>query len=120
MAQFICRECGIEADETERTRVDHEVMCEGNERGHDWSDDDPISRAVARMKSSVVDTHVVDSEENASWWWIEVVVDDPDVVGGSEVVADAAQAEGFEFIGVGKGDKADGTPSMRFNKPRDE
>lgn len=120
MSEFdsVCANCGVEADNNEKTKMDHEVACEAGSDGHDWSDDDPMSRALARMACSTMAHTVVDTsdDDNENWQWFEVSLDDHDEVGASEMIAGDAQEEGFSFVGVDETD--DGTTTLRFNRQK--
>lgn len=113
-----CSDCGTALMNDESSlRIDEEIPCEGP-GGHSWSDDDPLSRLEAKI-SATDEARAIDSEDNQNWQWIEIATDDPDPIGASELIADWAQEEGFQFLGIGKGDDADGPASLRFNKQKE-
>jgi len=119
--KFVCAGCGIPmASDYERHRFMEEGGgCSGNGGGdHDWSDDDPLSRAEARMTASTYDLSIVDDSDNEAWQWFEVSLDDHDEVGASEHAAQEAPKEGFAFLGVDETES--GETTLRFNRAKDE
>ena len=116
--EVVCENCAAEAGRRERPRVDAEVVCAGvggTEPRHDWSDPTPLSRLVARVRSSSYGLSIREtSDGTGEWRWAEVVLEDRDEVGASEAAQSVASREGFSFVGLAG--REDGAVVLTFNR----
>lgn len=114
--KYVAGCCGIEAESTgEMRKLNFDEPCNEATGEHDWSDDDPMSRALARISCGTFEAGIVDKADNAEWQWFEVHIGDHDEVGASEAITDDAQSEGFSFVGLGE--SAEGA-TLRFNRKK--
>lgn len=116
--ESVCKNCGIIAGEHDSiARINAEEPCE-SPGGHDWSDDDPMARVLAKLSCWTDEAPLVEKSDGDGWQWFEVALEDHDEVGASESVASAAQAEGFSFTGVDEAES--GATTLRFSREKDE